>query len=30
VDQVQVDEDQTGRDLVGLPDLFEQALGHRF
>ena len=29
VDEVQVDVDQAGGDLVGLPDLVEQALGHR-
>jgi hypothetical protein len=28
VDQVQVDVDQPGRDLVGLPDLVEHGLGH--
>jgi hypothetical protein len=29
VDQVQVDVEQAGRDLVRLPDLVEQRAGHR-
>ena len=29
VDEVQVDEQQARRDLVGLPELVEQGLGHR-